>query len=380
LTISNSVTSIGARAFCGCSGFIGSLTLPNSVTSIGVFAFAYCNGFTGSLTLPNSITSLEYAVFLSCSGFTGNLTIPNSVNSIGACAFYECGGFSGSLTIPNVVTSIGNAAFYYCGGLTFITIPSSVTSIGHWAFYECSGLSSIYSNTTVPVDLSSSPNVFIGVDTINCTLYVPYGTSALYAAANQWQDFIHIVEMPGNDVEIINSVTGSETTCFDAYNTITVAGSGHTVIFESGSEVTLIAGHSIQFLPGFHAFSGSYMDAHITTTASFCEPPEPIMVEAGLTEKSVTKEKIEVKDKTDFVEKQVKIFPNPNNGKFTIELSNFENPVKVSVINLTGATIYPSQLISAGIYEMNLSGIDKGIYIVRIDDGQRLLSKKIVVQ
>jgi hypothetical protein len=57
----------------------------------------------------------------------------------------------------------------------------------------CSGLTSIYSYSTTPVNLSSSSNVFIGVNTNMCILYVPKGSMSLYQSANQWKDFAHIV-------------------------------------------------------------------------------------------------------------------------------------------------------------------------------------------
>jgi hypothetical protein len=77
--------------------------------------------------------------------------------------------------------------------LTSVSIPSSVTSIGSNAFLNCSGLTSIYSYTTTPVNLSSSSNVFTGVNTNMCILYVPSGSLSAYQTANQWKDFAHIV-------------------------------------------------------------------------------------------------------------------------------------------------------------------------------------------
>ena len=134
-----SVTSIGNRAFHGCSG-LTSVTIPNSVTSIGEYAFYYCSGLT-SVTIPNSVTSIGYNAFADCSGLT-SVTIPNSVTSIGSSAFSSCSGLT-SVTIGNSVTSIGYEAFSGCSGLTSVTIPNSVTSIGERAFAGCSGLTSV---------------------------------------------------------------------------------------------------------------------------------------------------------------------------------------------------------------------------------------------
>ena len=196
VTIPNSVTSIGSRAFYGCSD-LTSVEIPNSVTQIGDYAFLSCSGLT-SVTIPNSVASLVSSAFSGCTGLTSiivesgnekydsrnncnaiietpsntlirgciNTEIPNSVTSIGDMAFSACSGltsviipnsvtsigfgaFSGcfgltSLTIPNSVTSIGGYAFNNCSGLTSITITESVTTIGEYAFYECSGLTSVH--------------------------------------------------------------------------------------------------------------------------------------------------------------------------------------------------------------------------------------------
>ena len=139
VTIPNSVTSIGSYAFYGCSG-LTSVTIPNSVTKIGEWAFSGCSRLT-SITIPNSVTKIGWAAFNGCSGLT-SVTIPNSVTSIGNYAFYNCSGLT-SVTIPNSVTKIGNEAFYNCSGLTSLTIPNSVTSIGRSAFSGCTGLTSV---------------------------------------------------------------------------------------------------------------------------------------------------------------------------------------------------------------------------------------------
>ena len=139
VTIPSSVTSIGGRAFSGCTG-LTSVTIPNSVTSIGDYAFSGCTGLT-SVTIPNSVTGIGDGAFRDCAGLT-SITIPNSVTSIGEYWFSGCAGLK-SISIPNSVISIGESAFEKCTGLTNATIPNSVTSIGAGAFSVCTGLTSV---------------------------------------------------------------------------------------------------------------------------------------------------------------------------------------------------------------------------------------------
>ena len=140
LVIPDGVTSIGDRAFYGCSG-LTSVTIPNSVTSIENSAFSGCSGLT-SVTIGSGVTSIGDRAFYGCSSLT-SVTIGNSVTSIGYSAFRGCTSLT-SVTIPGSVTSIGEYAFCRCSGLTSVAIGSGVTSIGERAFNGCSGLTSVH--------------------------------------------------------------------------------------------------------------------------------------------------------------------------------------------------------------------------------------------
>ena len=67
---------------------IKKVVIENGVTSIGVRAFSGCSSLT-SVTIPNSVKSIGHSAFSGCSSLT-SVTIPNSVTSIGDDAFYNC--------------------------------------------------------------------------------------------------------------------------------------------------------------------------------------------------------------------------------------------------------------------------------------------------
>lgn len=188
VTIPNSVTSIGKSTFSGCTG-LTSVTIPNSVTSIDYNAFSGCSSLT-SVTIPNSVTSISSETFSGCSSLT-SVTIPNSVTSIGYGAFWNCTSLT-SVTIPDSVTSIGGCAFFGCSSLASVTIPKSVTSIGGGAFQNCTDLTSVVVESETPVGIYS--NTFYSSQE-NATLYVPYGSKAVYETTDYWKDFKEIVEM-----------------------------------------------------------------------------------------------------------------------------------------------------------------------------------------
>ncbi|WP_214658725.1 leucine-rich repeat protein [Candidatus Formimonas warabiya] len=201
MTIPNSVTSIGDRAFEACRALesvtlpenaaftaipdhlfgeceaLQSLMIPESVTSIGADALNGCYalaaitvdedntvfsskdgvlynadkttlvchpaGRSGGLDIPDSVTEIGDYAFLDSAHLT-DVMIPDGVRIIGEGAFFNCiNTVFEEPVIPDSVTSIGAYAFESCCRLGEITIPEGIAAIGAYTFYGCTDLSEI---------------------------------------------------------------------------------------------------------------------------------------------------------------------------------------------------------------------------------------------
>ena len=135
-----------------------SVVIKEGTKGIAGGAFEDCAGLT-DITIPNSVTSIGDKAFYYCTNLDKRLTIGNRVTSIGDEAFYHCTQLD-SVTIGNRVTSIGDKAFYYCTQLDSVTIGSAVRSIGNYAFLNCNDLTEINWNAESVRDFSSNSGMF----------------------------------------------------------------------------------------------------------------------------------------------------------------------------------------------------------------------------
>ena len=213
IVIDNGVTTIGLRAFEGCSS-LSTVIIPDSVTSIGADAFMDCTSLT-HVTIPAGVTRIGDAVwnvFVGCSaltaidvdpqnqsftskdgilydetmewllvcpeGKTGVLTIPDGVKAVVVMAAIGCDKLTG-IKIPDSLTDISFHAFQNCTGLTKLTIPESVTRIGFCAFSGCDKLKEIEFCHPAGAALTfenlhgTSPNAFSSNTKLATTIKVP---------------------------------------------------------------------------------------------------------------------------------------------------------------------------------------------------------------
>lgn len=157
------VTSIGDRAFYGCSA-LETVDL-HSVTTMGYAAFQGCDALSGEIDLSNlevipghafcydpNITSVITCPTLRSIGDwafiwadISTISLPETLNSIGTYTFYKA-SLSGTVALPDSLTQLGASAFSGCEEVNAIQIGSGLKDIPANAFAGCTNLKTITVN------------------------------------------------------------------------------------------------------------------------------------------------------------------------------------------------------------------------------------------
>lgn len=79
-------------------------------------------------------------------------------------------------------------------------------------------------------------------------------------------------------------------------------------------------------------------------------------------------------------EKPITIYPNPNNGRFTVAAPGINNnlPLHVTIFNIYGQTVYSTGNYDGGV--IDLSAEMRGIYMLKLSNGERHYKANIVVR
>ena len=79
----------------------------------------------------------------------------------------------------------------------------------------------------------------------------------------------------------------------------------------------------------------------------------------------------------------LRVYPNPNAGDFTVRFTSFTaNDIKISVHDIRGRQLLSQSFANTGLIEqpLSLGSVQAGVYLVSIQDGDSMVTKKIIVQ
>lgn len=76
------------------------------------------------------------------------------------------------------------------------------------------------------------------------------------------------------------------------------------------------------------------------------------------------------------------IYPNPNNGTFTVNFQSESNKTEINVHDVRGRQVFTKSFENNGLFNQSISlnNVETGIYLVTVQDGNRKVVKKIVIE
>lgn len=184
LTMPNTVTKIGVKAFDNCSSLI-EIGMSEAIKSIGTEAFSRSS--IKSIIIPDGVTSLPSMVFSSCEYLT-DVKLSENLTNIGDRVFSSCSRLK-SIELPESLKSISYWAFSGTA-LTEITIPSNVVSIS-WSAFD-NTIKTVYCLPTTPPNASkdSGSAHWYGLgNNSNLVIYVPASSLSAYKSATNWSEY-----------------------------------------------------------------------------------------------------------------------------------------------------------------------------------------------
>lgn len=178
-----------------------------------------------------------------------------------------------------------------------------------------------------------------------------------------------VVPVPVN-LTVTGTVVSPQSPCYNATNTITVAGGASTFTVASGASATFIAGVKISFLPGTMVAIGGYMLGKISD-GTYCGGITPSMP-AVLTSQEETPVSLE--------HSMFSLYPNPTNGNFTIIQKGEKQygNVKVEIYSMRGERVLSTQMIGEKQHEFVTAALPAGLYFVKVVAGDYTETIKLV--
>ncbi len=78
----------------------------------------------------------------------------------------------------------------------------------------------------------------------------------------------------------------------------------------------------------------------------------------------------------------ISLYPNPSNGLITLSIPALDSSINIEVTNTSGQVVLieKSEVSSASIRQLDLTGSNPGVYFVRITAGGQTVVKKVVIQ
>jgi hypothetical protein len=183
---------------------------------------------------------------------------------------------------------------------------------------------------------------------------------------------IHWGEVPLNRLVENVTITNGQEVCYDAVQNITV----QNLLVQSGGIIHLVAGQSVLLLPGILVEANGYLRAWIDTDGMYCANAKSIVAASDQPLPEIRF------DEALRLNSGIRVYPNPTTGFFILELPETDetSTTNVEIYGMMGELVQQTSLFGERSYQFNLSNNPRGIYIVRVLQGENLYMEKVIRQ
>ncbi len=188
----------------------------------------------------------------------------------------------------------------------------------------------------------------------------------------------------------VNAFNSVMTACPDNYNINWDIESGEDLEYQAGNYITaegniaaganveIHAANSVRLTPGFQASNGSTLRIFTQgcgTVLKNAETSNHIAYQETPLKNNSTQSQKNIENNHAF---ECSIYPNPTNGRLNIELENEgDNTISIVMYDYSGSMILNFTEQSSSFY-IDLSNVHPGMYVMRLSNGERTLTKKII--
>ncbi|MCX6305640.1 MAG: T9SS type A sorting domain-containing protein [Bacteroidetes bacterium] len=356
-TTATGITSAGATV----NGTVNAL--GESVTTSFEYGLTLSYGSSVPATPVTVGGSVVIAVSATLSGLSMNTTY--HFRAIGVTSSGTTYGndmeFTTDCLVPGPAGTVSGPAVVSQSetGIAYSVAPVANATGYTWSLPTGASIASGANSNSITVDFSASA--------VSGNISV-YATNSCANGTVSPSLFVTVIPSTNNLLNIV--VANGESNCYDATQTIYVAGGGNTFTVQNGGSATMIAGQNIVYLPGTTVEPGGYMHGYITTDNQYCGGMVPSMVNVVAGTEQVP---------SSLITTSYKVYPNPTPGEFTVEFSaNDIQPAKANIFNMNGVKVLSADLNGEKKHEFSISSLPAGIYMIHLSSGKSVQVVKIV--
>ncbi len=393
VTLPEGLLGIGASAFFG-NHLLDNIVIPASVTHMGANLFANCK-VLNNLTLEEGNThyfmngmqiySMGGDTLLSCHKSADSVFLPNTVRVVYGFLYNKNIKY---VHLPESVTTIGDNAFG-SSSLKGIDMPSRLAMIDEYAFYGCSLLSQVRMPDTLD---RMGARVFESCSSLT-TIEIPNGLRII--PENTFYDcrsLSHIIW--GDAVETIGQYAFYHNTVDELYlpATLRVVGMGAFAygrmrkgVFSAPVdtlEVDVFYGYQMESLrlknnmPPATTEYGCLIGATVDSIIIPCGSREAYLADDywGQFSDRYYEDCNGIDAPTEF---ELSVYPNPATDYIAVQ--GIRDCRRVELINTLGQSVLSRNIADDSI-EIDVRGLERGIYILRLYTTDSMMTSKFILQ